>query len=248
MIQQRRDWDEIGRLDPLWAILSDPANRYGRWDIGEFLETGRREIDAALETGRRWSLPGSHERALDFGCGVGRLTRALAEHFTSTTGVDISDVMVTRARTMHADVSGCAFEVLGASGLASFPDQSFDCIYSRIVLQHIPDRRTTEENLREFVRLLADDGLLVFQLPSSIPLRRRFQVRPALYAMLRLLRIPEGFLYRRLGLHPIRMRAIPEADVVRLLAAAGAVTLDVERTELEATGIQDRTYWATRSR
>ena len=142
----------------------------------------------------------------------------------------------------------CSFQVLDPTGLASFPDRSFDYIYSRIVLQHIPDRRVTERNLREFVRLLAEGGLLVFQLPASIPTRRQLQLRPALYAALRSLRVPEDFLYRRLGLHPIRMRSIPEADVLRLLMAAGASVLNVERSVLGDTGIEDRTYWATRSR
>jgi SAM-dependent methyltransferase len=248
MNQQRREWDEIGRLDALWAILSDPAKRHGRWDLDEFLATGRQEVDAILEAGMRWSLPKGRDHALDFGCGVGRLTRAMADHFGSATGVDISEVMVSRARALHADRPACDFEILDDGGLTVFPDRRFDCIYSRIVLQHIPDRSATEAYLREFVRLLSGGGLLVFQLPASLPLRRRLQVRPRLYATLRLMHIPAGFLYRQLGLHPIRMRSIPEADVVRLLTVAGATVLDIERTELGDTGIQDRTYWATRSR
>jgi SAM-dependent methyltransferase len=234
-------------MDALWAILSDPAKRYGRWDVDEFMATGRREIDAMLAAAERWNLPERRDRALDFGCGVGRLTQALARHFVGVTGVDISEVMVSRARTIHADVPNCSFEVL-RGGLAAVPDRSFDCIYSRIVLQHIADRRVTEAHVRDFVRLLADGGLLVFQLPSLIPLRRRFQIRPALYATLRFLRAPEGPLYRRLGLHPIRMRCIPEVDVLRLLSEAGASVLNVERSVLGDTGIADRTYWVTRSR
>ena len=248
MSHQRRDWDEIGRLDALWAILSDPAKRHGGWDVDEFLATGRREIDAVLETAQSWDLPERRGRALDFGCGVGRLTRAMSSDFASVRGVDISGEMVRRALAINADVPACAFEVLGEDGLTALPDRYFDFIYSRIVLQHIPDRRVTEGHLREFVRLLADGGLLVFQLPSFIPPRRRLQVRPTLYATLRFLRVPEEILYRRLGLHPIRMRSIPEADVVRLLTAAGATVLDIERTEMGDTGMQDRTYWATRSR
>ena len=248
MNQQRREWDEIGRLDALWGILSDPAKQHGRWDLDEFLATGREEVEAVLETGMRWSLPERRDRALDFGCGVGRLTRALAAHFGSATGVDISEVMVSRARALHADTPACAFEILGDGGLAVFPDRCFDCIYSRIVLQHIPDRLATEAYLREFVRLLRVGGLLVFQLPASLPPRRRLQLRPRLYGRLRSIGVPESFLYRRLGLHPIRMRSIPEADVVQLLTAAGAAMLDIERTEVGSTGMQDRTYWATRSR
>lgn len=248
MSQQRRDWDEIGRLDAMWAILSDPEKRHGRWDADEFFATGRREIDAVLETGSRWSLPKRRDHALDFGCGVGRLTRALAAHFGSATGVDISEVMVSRARALNADRPACSFEVLDDGSLTRFPDQSFDCVYSRIVLQHITDRAATEAYVREFVRLLTGGGLLVFQLPASLPLRRRLQVRPRLYARLRSMRVPESLLYRQLGLHPIRMCSIPEVDVVRLLTAAGATVVDIERTVPGRTAMQDRTYWATRSR
>lgn len=235
-------------MDALWAILSDPAKRHGRWDVDEFLATGRREIDQLLESAQRWHLPEQRHRALDFGCGVGRLSRAMGAHFESVTGVDISEEMVSRAEAMHADVPACSFRVLDRSGLAPFPDQSFDCIYSRIVLQHIADRRVTERTIRDFVRLLAPGGLLVFQLPAAIAPRHRLQVRPALYRVLRALRLPEGFLYHRLGLHPIRMRSIPEAYVVQLLTDCGASVLEIERSVASDAGIEDRTYWATRPR
>jgi SAM-dependent methyltransferase len=247
MSPQRRDWDEIARLDPLWAILSDPAKRHGGWDMEEFLATGQREIGAVLETAKRWDLPVRRQRALDFGCGVGRLTRAMSSEFAVARGVDISGEMISLALAINADVRACSFEILGDEGLTAHPDGYFDFIYSRIVLQHVPDRRATEASLTEFVRLLAPGGLLVFQLPSFIPLRRRLQVRPNLYALLRSMHVPETFLYQRLGLHPIRMRSIPEVDVVRLLTAAGATVLDIQRTEIGYTGIQDRTYWATRA-
>jgi SAM-dependent methyltransferase len=149
---------------------------------------------------------------------------------------------------LHADVPNCTFEILDDRGLMAHPDRSVDCVYSRLVLQHVPSRSAIEAYLRDFVRVLADGGLLVVQLPASLPMRRRLQVRPRLYATLRHLRLPEDVLYRRLGLHPIRMRSIPEADVVRLLTAAGATVLDVERSEMGDMGIQDRTYWATKAR
>jgi SAM-dependent methyltransferase len=245
---QRREWDDMGRMDALWAILSEPSKRYGRWDVDEFLATGRDEIDGVLATARRWGLPGRMDRALDFGCGVGRLTRAMAAHFSTTVGVDISEVMVARARALHADEPGCAFEVIPDQGLTSWPDRSFDFLYSRIVLQHIPDVRVTKARIRELLRLLATDGLLVFQVPAAIPLRRRVQARPRLYAFLRRLGVSEAFLYRRFGLHPIRMRAVPEAEVVSLITADGARILDIQRIRADATGIQDRVYWATRPR
>lgn len=248
MSQQRRDWDEISRLDALWAILSDPAKRHGRWDVEEFLATGRTEIDDVLQNASRWDLPGRLDRALDFGCGVGRLTRALAAHFQTAIGVDISEEMVSRARTLNAEEGNCTFRVLDDRGLGVFSERSFDCVYSRIVLQHIPDRAIVTAYLKDFVRLLDDEGLLVFQLPASIPLRRRMQLRPKLYATLRRLGLAEGPLYQRLGLHPIRMGAMPEDEVVRIITSAGATVLNIDRTEMGATGIQDRTYWATKGK
>jgi SAM-dependent methyltransferase len=245
MSRQDRGWDEIGRLDALWAILSDPAKRHGRWDVDEFLATGQREIDTMLETARRWNLPQRRGRALDFGCGVGRLTRALAVYFVSVVGVDVSEVMVSQARTLNADTPSCSFDVIGESGLAGYPDQSFDLIYSWIVLQHIPQRTLIDQYMLDFVRLLADGGLLVFQLPSFIPIRRRLQIRPRIYAALRRLAVPEGFLYRRLGVHPIRMNAVPEGMVVDLLASAGASILRIERTRRDDTAIEDRVYFVT---
>lgn len=244
--RQRREWDEIGTMDALWAILSDPAKRHGRWDIEEFLATGQMEIDEFLGAAAHWHLPRKRRRSLDFGCGVGRLTRALAGHFDAATGVDISEVMVSQARILNAGVNRASFEVLGPTGLEAYSDRSFDCIYSRIVLQHITDRAETGRILLDFVRLLAVGGILSFQLPAAIPIRRRLQPRPRLYSMLRSLHIPEEFLYQRLGLHPIRMRSVSESDVVSLLTAAGGSVLKVDRVA-HPTGVDDRTYWITRS-
>ncbi len=36
-------------------------------------------------------------KALDFGCGVGRLTQALADYFNEVAGVDVSPTMVNKA-------------------------------------------------------------------------------------------------------------------------------------------------------
>jgi len=127
---QRRDWDEIARLDPLWAILSDPAKRHGGWDMEEFLATGQREIGAVLESAKRWDLPVRRERALDFGCGVGRLTRAMSSEFAVATGVDISGEMISLALAINADVRACSFEILGDEGVTAHPDGYFDFIYS----------------------------------------------------------------------------------------------------------------------
>jgi hypothetical protein len=44
-----RDWTRLGEADP----LRDPARRGGRWDVQEFLATGRAEIAGNDRAARR---------------------------------------------------------------------------------------------------------------------------------------------------------------------------------------------------
>ena len=70
----QRHWDAFGRHDPMWAILTDPARKGGRWTADEFFATGVTEIGAVMAAARALGLPARRRRALDFGCGLGRLT------------------------------------------------------------------------------------------------------------------------------------------------------------------------------
>src|SRR5262245_45857186 len=94
---QQAQWDRLGRTDPLWAILTDPDCRYGRWDVEEFFARGRAEIDQAMRIAERLAVPARRDTALDFGCGVGRLTQAMAAYFDRVTGVDIAPAMLQLA-------------------------------------------------------------------------------------------------------------------------------------------------------
>ena len=49
-----------------------------------------REVEALFDTIARLGVDVGRERALDFGCGVGRVTQALCEYFTECTGIDIA--------------------------------------------------------------------------------------------------------------------------------------------------------------
>jgi SAM-dependent methyltransferase len=163
----KEDWNRLAESDPLWAILTDPAKRCGGWDAGEFFATGVREIADAMETARGFGYPAECHTALDFGCGVGRLTQALAGFFDRVTGVDISPVMIELARQYNRHGDRCAYLLNAANHLRQFPDASFDFIYSRIVLQHVGARNALGY-VREFARVLRPSGLALFQLPSRL--------------------------------------------------------------------------------
>jgi len=94
-------WDRHARHDPLWAILSDPTKAGRRWDLPAFLETGRREVSLLMYQLRALDIAFNRHAALDFGCGIGRLSQPLARYFDRVVGVDISAEMVRLANEIN---------------------------------------------------------------------------------------------------------------------------------------------------
>ena len=168
----RSDWDRYAETDPLWAILTYPEKKGRRWESSAFFETGRHEIDALMHYVGTLGVEVSRRRALDFGCGVGRLTGALAGHFDEVYGVDISPVMLDLARGYCAHLPNCTFVQNTEPDLHDLRVKDFDFIYSCATLQHMPPRYA-KRYLRSMAERLRPGGLLVFQLPdrslSSIP-------------------------------------------------------------------------------
>lgn len=244
---ERQAWEEIAGEDPFWAVLSFPGQKYGRWDTERFFETGEREIAEVMSRGERLSYPAGRESALDFGCGLGRLTRALAHRFNTVVGLDISEKMIVGARDLNAGISGCEFVNNAWPDLRDFPDNSFDLVYSGRVLQHLPGRSDVERYLSEFLRVVRDDGLVAFQLPHELPLRARIEPRRRLYLLLRRMGVSSRFLYWRLGLHPNRILSVPTSSVVGFLASRGGRVLDVEQREGPEMGyFRESVYFAVR--
>ena len=220
----RRHWDEFGRSDPLWAILTAPDKKGNRWSIDEFLQTGRDEIAALIAYLDARGLKASRRRALDFGCGAGRLTRPLAAHFDQAIGVDIAPSMIDLARKLHSGTPGLEFRVNTSNRLESIESGSIDLVYTRLVLQHIRPRYV-REYLTEFVRVLGPGGVLVFQLPSGNPLPveggglKRILPRPVITMVRAMRRLRE---FPRMEIH-----GLPRPEVERLLAGLGAPVVDV---------------------
>ena len=45
----KKNWEKMGELDPLWAILSEPSKRGRGWDVDEFFANGQLEIQGLME-------------------------------------------------------------------------------------------------------------------------------------------------------------------------------------------------------
>jgi SAM-dependent methyltransferase len=218
-----RTWTELGGDDPLWAILSDPAMVGGGWaeHLPEFFASGRREVEVRLERLRDLGLEPPSRAALDFGCGVGRLTRALAQHFEEAHGVDIAATMLAAARA-RGD-RGCFYHHNPRPDLALFPPGRFSLVYSRLVLQHMAPP-LMEGYLREFARVTEPGGVIVVQVPE----RRRGPAR-LLAPLASALRGRSGGASAKMR---IEMHGLPRPRVEAVLAAAGArlVAVDPDRS------------------
>jgi ubiquinone/menaquinone biosynthesis C-methylase UbiE len=198
-----------------------------------------------LAQAERRGLLARTQRALDVGCGIGRLSVALADRFEEVVGVDISDAMLSRARELHGARPGLSFRQAPADDLGILENASFDLVLTRLVLQHLPSRTAILRALDEMLRVLRPGGLLVAQTTSELPLRHRVQPRPRLYRALRRAGVPADVLYRRLHLQPVRMTIVPTDAVEQLLRGRGA-TLHATEREAKNAGAVWTTYWATR--
>jgi SAM-dependent methyltransferase len=225
--RHKEDWERLAEVDAMWAVLTSPGEKGGAWDVDRFFETGEAEVLHVLSVadGLR---PVARDRALDFGCGVGRLTRALATRFERAVGVDISEGMVSQARRLHEAFPHCEFRVNVAGDLGQFETASFDFVYSSIVLQHVPSVAEIERYVTEFLRVARPEGLVVIGIPTHVSFPYSLQPRRRLYGLLRRLGVSEGWMLRRTPLTPMRMTVVDEAAVRRLLEGLGATVLRAE--------------------
>jgi len=157
--------------------MRDDWNARAREDAGYYVAFGRRDQDDAefyatatemvtsLESELR-RVPLSERggwRALEIGCGPGRLMRPMSRHFLEIDGVDVSDEMIAIARQRLSDLPNAHAHHNDGASLSLFPDETFDFIYSYAVFQHIPRREVVLQYLRETHRVMKTGGLARLQ-------------------------------------------------------------------------------------
>jgi SAM-dependent methyltransferase len=215
-------WNRLGEEDPMWAVASNKE----RWDREEFFSTGTAEIAEAISYIDSLGLNAPRRRALDFGCGLGRLTRALSGHFEEVVGVDIAPSMVASATKLNSDIDNVSFVVNERPELDALEAGAFDLVYSNITLQHMRPELAAGY-IQGFVRVVSERGLILFQIPSGLRpgetgLRARLR-----RARRQGLRQSWRALTRRVSQPTMEMHYIPRERVTALLEEAGARVVDV---------------------
>lgn len=159
--EQKNWWDGAARENAPTAILSNEAN----WDMGRFYASGDEWLRQHVEFARGLGVELGGERSLDFGCGMGRMTMALGKLYTTSVGADISPEMIDRANE-SAVASNVEFSVQSGYPM-TFPDGSFNLVYSTIVVQHISQPHNLEY-IKEFFRITKSGGYVLFDAPAAV--------------------------------------------------------------------------------
>jgi 2-polyprenyl-3-methyl-5-hydroxy-6-metoxy-1,4-benzoquinol methylase len=169
------DWERLAAREPYWAVLTDDKYRSSTITEGalqEFFASGESHVALLFEVVRtRLDPTFAPERALDYGCGVGRVAIPLGKVCREVVAVDVAPTMLAQARR-HAAAQGVSNvdfvlsddELSGVSG-------SFDFVHSYIVLQHLPPARG-EKIAERVVALLAANGIGALHLSYHVPMSR----------------------------------------------------------------------------
>jgi SAM-dependent methyltransferase len=149
------DWRAIGQSQPFWGVVSQDeyrAENLTEANVEAFYLSGIADVADIVRRIKAATSAQPRGRALDFGCGAGRLAEAMAAYVDAVTGYDVSPGMLATARSRGGR----------ASYVDTLPDGPFNWINSYIVFQHIPPERGLVLMEQLFARL-ADDGVLSLQ-------------------------------------------------------------------------------------
>ena len=158
----RNNWNFFAERDAIHAIITNFTGTKK-----DFFQCGVDEVNHIMEKKVSIDTISEYEKsfAVDFGCGIGRLTKPLSNHFDVVAGIDISEKMLELA---GEDASARNIQYLERENSDKLPIASncVDFILSLQVLQHIP--RFYKNNIfKEFYRILRTKGKVYFEHPYS---------------------------------------------------------------------------------
>ena len=223
MSGMREYWDERAREDAFYFVdnrinYKDPADEERFWRMG------REDLDELL--GSLDMTIGSEDVVVEIGCGVGRLTRVIAERARAVKAIDVSAEMLAIARRENDSLSNVTWIEGDGVSLAGVGDASAELVVSHVVFQHIPDPRITLGYVREIGRVLAPGGLAALQMSNNPAVH---SWTPGLRDRIRVLlgRGPRG------RTHEAWIGSAVELDDLHAAAADGG--MEVERISGEGT-------------
>ena len=164
--KMRRDWDARARENARYYVNTARKD----WTDEEFFQSGERTVAEEISTDMINICQGKDPadmKVLEIGCGVGRVTRALARKFGEVHAVDVSGEMIAQARKSLANELNAHVYQNNGMDLSVIPGGQFDFAFSTIVFQHIPSREVIYNYVSEVARLLRPGALFKFQVQGN---------------------------------------------------------------------------------
>ena len=229
-------WQRWGEKEPYYAVVTDEkylAENLGDDGVDEFFERGRQHLD------NTFTLLHEHvdatftpTRALDFGCGTGRVVVPLAERCETVFGVDVSDGMLREAaNNCAARIRTQNWRLLSTRTFLDDPGVRYDFLHSHIVFQHIR-RKEGERLLALLLERLEPGGVIALQFMrrNTAPLARR-----CITWLKNRLPFAQGASRLLTGKHhlvaPMEMNAYDIERIKDILADAGVSNLHLRKSE-----------------
>lgn len=218
-------WEQLGSSDPYWSVITQPQFRQDQFEAHrqQFQLSGKHSCELFLAALRRNGIsPDSLQTCLEVGCGVGRVTRYLAQAAQQVVGCDISSQHLALARQYLDSEAVSNVELRHWSGIDALEQlPAFDALFSVITLQHNPPP-VMAWMLRRLLGGLASGGVAYFQLPTY---RSGY-----LFEAERYLSTP--------ALPTLEMHVLPQAQVFRIVQESGCDCLEVREDSM--CGDEDR--------
>ncbi|MGB7414126.1 MAG: class I SAM-dependent methyltransferase [Thermosynechococcaceae cyanobacterium] len=157
-----QDWEFYGKNVPYYGVVTWDKFKLSSLDDGakqDFFKTGEEYINTTIEfIKENFSRNFYPKRALDFGCGVGRLAIPMTQSCESVTGIDVSISMLEKGRENCREYGIKNLSFVQGDDALSKVSGTYDFIHSYIVFQHIP-RQRGEKIAKRLIDLLEEDGI-----------------------------------------------------------------------------------------
>lgn len=167
-IDSERYWDARARENAFYFV--DNEVDYSDPDTDAFWRRGDHVVGLMLDM--VGLTLGPDETVLDIGCGVGRLSRALAARTKRVYALDVSCEMLELAKHHNPHLDNVEWLHGDGHGLGVLGDASVDGCFSHVVFQHIPDPKITLNYVREMGRVLRPGGWALFQVSTDPSVHR----------------------------------------------------------------------------
>jgi len=164
-----KEWDLLAHNQPYWAVLTQNQYYLAHFNDhrAEFYASGAYAAEIFLAALRRNQInPKQLQSCLDYGCGVGRVTKFLAKQFPSVIGIDISQKFLDIARETMDSEKITNVSLLQCDRLQFLETlDPVDAIFSIITLQH-NSPPVIAWTIKKLLSALKPGGVAYFQIPT----------------------------------------------------------------------------------